>query len=168
MGVLLGLEHGGDIWPNLQARVHPGLSNNVSQVTYREVWDLMNCCGANPGFGWLDANESYREHTSQLAQNLSNVLADIAVTHNHTFASFDLTYIENPDKEITKAYMAAGGDYKDLIEWVGGGHPSQKMHALTAKHIWEKLEEIRPDILGPENPHNAEIEALLAGKTLLV
>lgn len=165
--VLLGLEHGGNIWPHLQSRVHPGLSNNVTTVTYRNVWDLLNCNGANPAFGWLDANESFRLFTSQRAQNLSNVLKDIARTNNHSFASFDLTYIDNPDDEIAKDHMAAGGDYAELVEWVGGGHPSQKMHALTAKKIWEQLERIRPDILGPVNPHNAEIDLRLSQRVIV-
>ena len=137
-------------------------------MTYRNVWDLMNCNGANPGFGWLDANESYRDHTNQLAQNLSNVLADIAVKHDQTFASFDLTYVENPDQEIVDEHLAAGGDYAQLIEWVGGGHPSQTLHARTAKKIWEKLEAIRPDVLGPVNPHNAKIDALLTAQSKVV
>jgi len=159
--VLVGLEHAGHIWPNLQTRDHPGLSIPGSPVTYRHLWDNLNCNGANPGFGWLDANESYRLHTNQLAQNLSNVLADIAEKHNQTFTSFDLTYIENPDQEIVEEHLAAGEDYAQLIEWVGGGHPSQTLHARTAKKIWETLEQIRPDVLGPVNPHNSKIDALL-------
>lgn len=155
--VLLGLEHGGNLWPHLQARPHPALSLPLSPVTYRNVWDLVNCLGCNPGFGWLDPNASYRAHTSSLAVNLSNVLSDLA-DNQKNYSAFDITYVENPDATITDAYLAAGGDYADLVEYIGGGHPSQLMHALTAKHLWETLLSRRPDILGPVNPHNKEIE----------
>lgn len=155
--VLLGLEHGGSLWDTMQARAHPALSLPDSPVTYRNVWDLVNCLGCNPGFGWLDPNATYREHTSQLAANLSAVLSDLAENQGN-YTAFDLTYIENPDAAISDAYVKSGGDAADLIEWVGGGHPSQLMHALTARSIWEALERDRPDILGPVNPNNAEID----------
>lgn len=55
---------------------------------------------------------------------------------------------------------AIGNNGSDLYQPVGGGHPSQTAHALWADAIWNYMESNWPQILGPVNPYNSQIEAI--------
>ena len=69
-----------------------------------------------------------------------------------------ITYVDYPINRTTVAqWAAAGKNPAELFEAVGGGHPSQTSHALTAAAVWAALEARAPAALGPVNPNNAEI-----------
>lgn len=69
---------------------------------------------------------------------------------------------QRPDwNTFISQYVAAGGQAHDLIEPVDGFHPSTTGQMLMAKFIWEYLEQNVPEALGPINPNNAAIDAML-------
>ena len=47
-----------------------------------------------------------------------------------------------------------------MFEAIGGGHPSTTSQILMAEAVWTELEANYPDVLGPVNPNNDEIERL--------
>ena len=52
------------------------------------------------------------------------------------------------------------GPLTDLIEPSDGFHPSQTGNALFAQKFFKWMEEVHPEVLGPVNPYNAEIDAM--------
>jgi acyloxyacyl hydrolase len=48
----------------------------------------------------------------------------------------------------------------DLIEPADGFHPSQTGNAIFGQKFFEFLETEHPEVLGPVNPHNEEIDRL--------
>jgi acyloxyacyl hydrolase len=57
-------------------------------------------------------------------------------------------------------YQKTGAPLTDLIEPADGFHPSQTGNAIFGQKFFEFLENEHPDVLGPVNPHNEEIDRL--------
>mmetsp|Transcript_25386 Transcript_25386/g.63653 ORF Transcript_25386/g.63653 Transcript_25386/m.63653 type:complete len:107 (+) Transcript_25386:1635-1955(+) len=71
--------------------------------------------------------------------------------------SFDLYFVPCPVNQVISDYKAKGGKVTDLIEPVDGFHPSQIANALTAQYTWQFVQENIPELIGEENPNNADI-----------
>ena len=92
------------------------------------------------------------------AEQLNQVLRDAVFAGGGYSTLQTITYVDYPINRTTVAqWAAAGKNPAELFEAVGGGHPSQTSHALTAAAVWEALEARAPAALGPVNPNNAEI-----------
>jgi len=159
--VFVGLEHG-EMWNTNSQRQYP--NNTIGgNITYAILWDYINCLEISPCWGWLNSNATIRNLTIAWAQSLDNVFIDLVSTLKN-YTRFDLTYLVNPDVINTNNWVAQGGQAYELLEWVGGGHPSQLQHEMTALQLWNDLETKYPHIIGPVNPNNAEIEKLFGNQ----
>ncbi|OXB54641.1 hypothetical protein ASZ78_001808 [Callipepla squamata] len=182
--ILTGLVDGRFLWDNLHNRYHP-LGQLNRDVTYSQLYSFLNCLqvrsplGAplpsplvclpltpclpcppqvSPCSGWLTANETLRNLTSERALQLSSVLKDITTTQK--FTNFDVFYMDFPLKQTAEEWHKMGGEPWQLIEPVDGFHPSQIAAALGTSITWQKALHEWPQVLGKENPFNDQIEAI--------
>ena len=154
--VIVGLVDGRVLWDNMHARQHP------LGATYEEVYGYLNCNQCNPCHGWLNANETLRNATTDWAQSLNSVYQKIvaeASGKNSPFKHFDLGFFDPDWGSLINSYVANGGDAADCIEPSDGFHPSQKGNELFAEQLWNFLESEFPAAIGPVNPHNNAISA---------
>jgi acyloxyacyl hydrolase len=86
--VIFGIGDGGILYDNLHADTHP------LNVTYATVYDFLNCLKISPCWSWLNSNETVRKFTSERAQNLSKVYAEIIA--EKTYKNFDMVYYDFP------------------------------------------------------------------------
>ncbi|NXK55791.1 AOAH hydrolase, partial [Chauna torquata] len=91
--ILTGLVDGRFLWDNLHDRYHP-LGQLNRDITYSQLYSFLNCLQVSPCSGWLTANETLRNLTSERALQLSNVLKEIA--RSEKFANFDVFYMDFP------------------------------------------------------------------------
>ncbi|OXB83213.1 UNVERIFIED_CONTAM: hypothetical protein H355_001965 [Colinus virginianus] len=120
--ILTGLVDGRFLWDNLHNRYHP-LGQLNRDVTYSQLYSFLNCLQVSPCSGWLTANETLRNLTSERALQLSSVLKDITTTQK--FTNFDVFYMDFPLKQTAEEWHKMGGEPWQLIEPVDGFHPSQ-------------------------------------------
>jgi acyloxyacyl hydrolase len=157
---IFGIGDGRILYDSLGERNHP------IGVTYRRVYDLLNCLDTSPCWGWMNSNKTVRELTTQHAFKLNDVYRVIVnETKNGTsYKNFDFVYYDIPTEELINKYISEGGDPQDLIEAVDGFHPSQMFHALLADWMWEKMEKFHPTFIGKENPNNELITYLFGSQ----
>jgi len=159
--VCQGLLHGGDMWDVMSNQPYPYFG-----ITYAELWAFLSDSWTdgpdnrtlNPCWGWLNPDPYWRNASTQHAAILSQVYQDMV--KNTTWKHFDLYYMDHPDAEVVREWVKQGNNASDLFQPVGGGHPSQTAVALWADLIWKNIEQNFPQILGPVNPYNDEIEAM--------
>lgn len=85
-------------------------------VPYRDLYTFLSCNGANPCWGWLNANETWRNITTQRAEALNAVYPKVIA--NQKYKNFDM-HFNNPDwRKFINAYVQAGGLAHELIEYV--------------------------------------------------
>ncbi|CAM9558314.1 unnamed protein product [Lampetra planeri] len=149
--LLTGLADGRFLWDHLHGRLHPV----GDDVTYADAYAFLDCLQLSPCAGWMSANASLRDATSERAQQLSLVLEKISATRS--FSNFDAHYVEYPLAKMAEEWVWRGGEAWQLIEAVDGFHPDQTALALMAGILWDEITQRWPDVLGPENPHNADI-----------
>ena len=94
--ILVGLGYGGEIYEVMQNRLHP-LGTVHGDVTYKDFYEYIKCLQVTPCYGWLNENATVREETQKRADELSNVLRDIA--QKKSFQNFKLHYMRNPMKQ---------------------------------------------------------------------
>jgi acyloxyacyl hydrolase len=54
------------------------------------VYEWLSCEGSNPCWGWLNTNETWRDLTTQRAQNLSAVYTKVMAENK--YLNFDMLY----------------------------------------------------------------------------
>ncbi|ELK35160.1 Acyloxyacyl hydrolase [Myotis davidii] len=153
--ILYGLPDGTFLWDHLHSRYHP-LGQLNRDVTYGQLYAFLSCLQVSPCHGWMSANETLRTLTSQRAALLSNTLKKIAT--NQEFTSFRLYYMDFDFQEIIKKWQKRGGQPWQLLEPVDGFHPNEVASLLLADDLWDKVQLQWPQVLGKENPFNAQIE----------
>ncbi|XP_058152759.1 acyloxyacyl hydrolase [Dasypus novemcinctus] len=153
--ILYGLADGAFLWDNLHNRYHP-LGQLNKDVTYAQLYSFLNCLQVSPCHGWMSSNKTLRMLTSERAEQLSNTLKKIATSEK--FTNFDLFYMDFGFQEITEEWKRRGGQPWQLIEPVDGFHPNEVGLLLFTDHFWKKVTLQWPQILGKENPFNAQIE----------
>lgn len=153
--ILYGLPDGTFLWDHLHSRYHP-LGQLNRDVTYGQLYAFLSCLQVSPCHGWMSANETLRTLTSQRAALLSNTLKKIAT--NQEFTSFRLYYMDFDFQEIIKKWQKRGGQPWQLLEPVDGFHPNEVALLLLADDLWDKVRLQWPQVLGKENPFNAQIE----------
>jgi len=160
--ILLGLLHGEEIWNVMHDKYYPYFG-----ITYEDLWAILSTewksdSTLNPCWGWLNPDVKWRQATSQRARALDAVFDEIIA--NHTFKNFETYFIECPDKQVIQSWLNAGRDGRDLYEAVGGAHPSQTQGILWNRAIWNTLLQHYPQVVGPVNPHNAEIARIFGNQ----
>ncbi len=148
----LGLADGRVLYNATHTHTHP------IGVPFPSVYDFLTCSNANPCFGWLNSNATWRDRTSARAAALSSVYDTIIAQYASRYA-FDMYRVQMDWVAFIEDYVAKGGDAFDLIEPVDGFHPSQTGNWVLAEAVWTDLIKNRPDFLPPVNPNNAAIAA---------
>ena len=140
-------------------RTHP-LGNNFPSITYRRVYDYLNCLEINPCWGWLNSNETIRNYTDGHAALLSGVYQEIINEFGNgtRWTNFDLYYWPLGFTDIINTWRAEGGQVWELIEPVDGFHPSQIGDTLLAKFHIDMVTKMAPELLPPINSNNALIQ----------
>jgi acyloxyacyl hydrolase len=150
--VSVALADGEVLYEWLHNRTHP------IGVTYKAVYDYMNCLELAPCWGWQSSNATVRNTTQIIANSLSAMYDDIAA--KETFVNFDFASSPFPLKQIVAAAKALGIEDWQLIEPIDGFHPGPYANALGARWQWSFLQKMHPSFVGQPNPHNAQIAKL--------
>lgn len=161
--VMLGLADGRILYNSMHNRIHP-IGQLRKDVTYSDFYEFLNCLQITPCAGWLNSNETVRNATAKRANELSNVLENIAETHK--YKNFDLVFLPHFIEDTIKAWKEIGKDHEawQLIEPVDGFHPNQNAQALGAKVLVQMLESKVPHFLGKVNPNNHLIKQLFGNQ----
>ena len=161
--VMLGLADGKILYESMHNRIHP-IGKLRKDITYSTVYDYLNCLQISPCAGWLNSNATIRNATTKRANELSQVLENIAETHK--YKNFDLTFIPHDLDEAIKMWKESGKDHEtwQLIEPVDGFHPNQNGLALIAKFLVQTMESKFPHFLGKVNPNNHIIKKLFGNQ----
>jgi len=150
--VLLGHIHGDLMWTSMFDQPH------IIGTTYGALWDFLACLEETACHGWLNADPAARNAATERAEQLNDVLRQLAVDQGYN--NFNLVYIDHPDTEYHADYEAAGNNLADLYEVIDGGHPSLTGEILFGEYMFRNLERLYPEILGPVNPNNQKIQEL--------
>ncbi|XP_021349956.1 acyloxyacyl hydrolase-like [Mizuhopecten yessoensis] len=155
----VGLADGRVLFEGLKDRIHP-IGSLRNDVTYSNFYDYFNCLEISPCLGWMNTNETVRNMTTQRAEQLSNVLKEVALTEAAKYHNFKLAYVENPIFQVVEYWKKLGRPLWELIEPVDGFHTNQLGQALTGQVLWQNLETEYPDAIGPINPFNTKIKTI--------
>jgi len=147
--LLVGLVDGSLLWENLHDRQHP------IGATYAEIYEALHCTETSPCVGWLTANETLRQLSTERAKQLNEQFPIILGENN--FSSFKAKYLDIDWRQIVQDYKDGGGDAVDLFEPVDGFHPSHLMNQMLSDVVWGFLETDFPEAIGEINPFNDEI-----------
>ena len=147
--VTVDLADGLVLWDAMHARLHP------IGVTYKTVYDFLNCLTISPCWVWMNSNATVRETGQKRANALSAVYGEIIRTE--TFRNFRVLNYPFPLKAILADWEKLGGELWQLIEPVDGFHPGQIANSLSADWFWKQLQKDAPKAVGPKNPHNNKI-----------
>jgi len=142
------------LWNTMNERIHPlGWTNQ--DVTYADVYEYLNCLEISPCWGWLNSNSSWRNATTERANQLNAMYDEIIA--NNTFKNFDMTYFPTPLPEAITQWNQEGGETWQLIEPIDGFHPDQNANALLAKIQWALFNNNFTFLVPPVNPYNQQI-----------
>ncbi|KAJ8921984.1 hypothetical protein NQ315_008621 [Exocentrus adspersus] len=157
--VLVGLVDADFIYEAMAERLHP-IGVLHKNVRYKDMYEWFICMQIGPCNGWLNPDEFTRKITSERADELTDVLKDIA--KKERFQYFDLHFIKNP----INAVMARNKiNVPDLLEAVDSLHPNQNAQPILAKEVWSSfLNDLPERVLGPVNKNNELIEALFGNQ----
>ena len=61
-------------------------------------------------------------------------------------------------------WISQGGQPWQLLEPVDGFHMNQIANALAADTIWDLINQLKPDWLGPVNPYNDKISQIFGNQ----
>ena len=77
----------------MQDAIHP------FNVTYKNLYDYLNCLKISPCWGWLNSDETIRNAASEHAMMLNGVYKDL-VKSGIKFKNFDFDFYEIPIDEF--------------------------------------------------------------------
>jgi len=150
--VFIGLANGDILYPALWNRTHP------IGVTYKVVYDYLNCLNASPCWVWMNSNSTVRETGQKRADELSAVYNQII--GNYTFKTFDMAYYDFPFLGIWSEWQKRGGQLYQLLEPIDGFHPSSIANYLMAEYMFAAILKDHPTFIGLQNPNNDQIKKL--------
>jgi len=148
----IGLVDGRVLYNAMHAREHP----IGAGVTYSDFYDALNCWETNPCWGWLNTDATARDKTTARAMQLNDVYKKIASTRS--YKKFQLHHYYADMQKHIDDWVAKGNAASDLVEPGDGFHPSQTALGLVSEALWKTLETEYPEVIGPVNPFNAEIQ----------
>ncbi|XP_018569442.1 acyloxyacyl hydrolase [Anoplophora glabripennis] len=153
--ILIGLVDADFIYDAMAERLHP-IGVLHKNVHYKDMYNWFICMQIGPCNGWLNPDELTRQLTSQRADELTNVLKDIA--ENEKFDFFDLHFIKNPINEVMARNKI---NVPDLLEAVDSLHPNQKAQPILTEEVWSSIIKDLPlNVLGSINKNNKLIKSL--------
>lgn len=151
--ILIPLVDGRILYNTMHARIHPlGSTNN--DITYATFYDYLNCLDVSPCWGWMNGNETVRNNTWVIAQSLN---AQIPKIVNQTQGKWKNFQVHNLGNIYDGALSSFPLPKYMLIEPVDGFHPSQYGNSWIGDYLYNQT--VKAGILGPKNPHNADIIA---------
>nr|XP_002121122.3 acyloxyacyl hydrolase-like [Ciona intestinalis] len=159
--MLVGLADGRVLWDTLHDRMHP-IGQLNKDVSYKNLYDYLNCLEVSPCTGWMNSNETLRNLTSQRAHNLSIQAKNIVDTEH--FQNFTMAYMDYDVRGFMDMWEDMGGQDWEVIEPVDGFHPSQTGQSLTAQYMYDLLTTNFPDAIGKVNENNDKIIAQFGGQ----
>ncbi len=148
--VLLGLVQGHLVWDIMAHRLHP------LGITFKDFYNNLAFTGGNPCRTWLTPRKSVRRRATQRANELNQVLRDIALSA--TWNNMEVTYIPFGLDPIMKKIEQSGQSFHKYIQSADGFHPRLVFHTLLSDYIWNELERRTPHFLGPINKFNHDIQ----------
>ena len=158
---VVGLVDGRILYETLHDRIHP-LGSTRKDVTYSQLYDFLNCLQVSPCYGWLNSNETWRNLTTEHANELNDALSRlISSTQYNNIVVNDFPL---PLREILEDWKNHGNDPAKLIEPVDGFHPSQTANALIASKAWDLFMQKYPNLVPPVNPNNEHIKKQFGGQ----
>jgi hypothetical protein len=99
------------------------------------LYEWLSCSGSNPCWGWLNSNETWRNTTTQHAQALNQVYANVSevvlkspllgdpvslaavqIVASQKYNNFQLEFHDPNWVDYINNYVSAGGLAVDLIE----------------------------------------------------
>lgn len=155
--MLSGLLNGSYYYTYLGERFHP-IGRLRKDVKFKDVYTFLSCLEVNPCNGWLTTNATQRELTVKYAAELSLIIKNIS--QSFKFKNFDMAYMDFPFDEVIERWVASGGEPWQLFEPTDGLHITQFAHATLADVLWDRVNVIKPEWLGPINPNNQMITKL--------
>ena len=152
--ILVGLVDGRFLYNNMHGRVHP-IGALRGDVTYKNVYDYLECIGDTPCWGWLNSNETWRNATTEHAFLLNAQLEEIVKTE--TFNNIEVLYTVYDIQAAADIVVKDGGQPWQLIEPVDGFHANQLGNAVSTQVFWNVMQQQKPHWMPAINPHNADI-----------
>lgn len=156
--IFIGLADGRFLYNELYQRLHP-IGKVNGDVSYPDFYDYFTCLQINPCTGWMSTNKTLREFTSKRAKDLSDTQARLAKEYKNKFKNFDIHFVECPLIPVIKDWEKKHGNGTgwQLIEPVDGFHPNTFAQSLSARYMYNFIQENMPEFLGKENPYNKQI-----------
>ena len=148
--IMLGMVNGSLLYDYLHNETHP------TGVTYRDIYDFLNCLQINPCPGWLNSNATARRLTTEAAEEINKKYQEV-MDERRVYKNFDYVFYDFPAIEVMRKWVSEGGKPTDLVEPVDGFHSNQQFNALAADLIWENLKRDKPEWIGDINPNNKKI-----------
>ena len=149
--VLVPVVDGRVLYNAMANRIHP-IGETNQDVTYKDLYNYLNCLWSSPCWGWMNSNETVRNTTWKIASSLNAQLPAIV---NETERSLKNVKVYYPGNVIDRFLEHPPVPQWELIEPVDGFHPSQTGNALIASAYWETL--LNLSIIPPPNPFNQDI-----------
>jgi len=105
----LGLADGRVLWDTTNTRTHP------LGISYPDLYEYLACNGATPCWGWMNANETWRNATSERAAQLTAVYDTIIAANGTSFANFDMYRVNVDWFALIDDYAKTGADPMNII-----------------------------------------------------
>nr|XP_006816953.1 PREDICTED: acyloxyacyl hydrolase-like [Saccoglossus kowalevskii] len=154
--VITGMFDGTIVYRYMHNLFHP-LGQLRKDLTYATVYEYLMCLQISPCNGWMSANETLRNLTSERGAALSRVLQDLVEKSNYTnYKLYYLDFAIGINAEIDN-YINHGGSAADIFESVDGFHPAQTLQRILSEYIWSNLMAKHPQTLGRVNTNNEQI-----------
>ena len=150
---LVGLADGRVLYEYMHDRIHP-LGSTNQDVTYKDVYNFLNCLYISPCWGWMNDNATVRNMTTAHANLLSAELPKVVSETSGQLVNSRIFSIVDWISAISDAPYPKW----ELIEPVDGFHPSQLGNFLLAQYFYNKTRDA--GMLPAENPNNGEIAEL--------
>ena len=155
--ILVPLVDGRVLYDEMHNRIHPVGETN-KDVTYKDVYDFLNCLDTSPCWGWMNSNATVRNTTWSIVESLNAQLPRVV---NDTLGKLNNVVVHYPGNVIDRALRNAPVPRWQLIEPVDGFHPSQEGNYFIAMEYWYALGNM--SLLPPVNPNNAAILSKFGG-----
>jgi len=171
--IMVGLFHGEMIYDSMHNVPYPYFQEEGKlPFTYGDFWAIgdntvisPNSNGTlNPCWAWLNPLSYWRDLATTQADHLEATFPKLIEDEQKNLKNIKVYYMEHPSKYVLPAWMAKGNPAKHLFEPDDGAHPSQTANVLWADFIWNYMEKNWPEIIGPVNPFNAQIEKMFGNQ----
>jgi acyloxyacyl hydrolase len=133
-------------------------------ATYANVYDYLNCLETSPCWGWMNSNSTVRDLTTKRAMELNKVYEKIIQERQGSFPSFRMLYHTFDWQAQFAEWTGQGRNASDLIEPTDGFHPSTTANQVIAEKVWNFTITETPEVIGPINPFNAEIDRIFGSQ----